>query len=139
MVPKNFSETLLLIAIFLHLKLGNVLGISPGTGYQFCPAWTCEPLHSQSFNKAYMFPRAREVIFYFSSIFFKHFFWVVSYLNVLTFKVTIFMMGQSQSSRKESSITFPPMKTGTTYVNQEKEEFFPDSSSSNAEPGYLKK
>ena len=48
------------------------------------------------------------------------------------------MMGQSQSSRKESSIAFPPMKTGTTYVNQEKEEFFPDSSSSNAEPGYLK-
>ena len=47
-------------------------------------------------------------------------------------------MEQSESSRKESNITFPPMKTGTAHVNPERESFSPVNSSSNAEPGYCK-
>ena len=39
---------------------------------------------------------------------------------------------------KESSITFPPMKTGTTYVNEEREKVSPVNSSSNVELGYSK-
>ena len=50
------------------------------------------------------------------------------------------MMEESDSSRKESSITPPPpMKTGTTHVNEEREKVSPVISSSNAEPGYSKK
>ena len=51
---------------------------------------------------------------------------------------TIFMMGESNSSRKEPSITFRPIKTETTYGNEET-DFFPVNSSSNTEPGYSKK
>ena len=46
------------------------------------------------------------------------------------------MMEESDSSRKEPSITFPPIKTGTIYVNEEKEKVSPVISPSNAEPGY---
>ena len=46
------------------------------------------------------------------------------------------MMEESEPSRKESSITFPPTKTGTTDVNEEREKVFPVNSSLNAEPGY---
>ena len=93
-----------------------------------------------------MFPRARGVTF-FPSILFKKFISVNSYLNVLTFKVTtfgnssvsnIFMVEESKSSRKESSITFPPLKTGTNHVNEERETVAPVNSSSNAKPGYSK-
>ena len=48
-------------------------------------------------------------------------------------------MEELDSSRKEPSITFPPMKTGTTHVNEEREKVSPINSSSNAEPGYSKK
>ena len=49
------------------------------------------------------------------------------------------MMEESESSRKESSITFPPMKTGTNRVNEEREKVSTVNSSSNAELGYSKK
>ena len=49
------------------------------------------------------------------------------------------MMEELDSSRKEPSITFPPMKAGTTHVNEEREKVSPVNSSSNAEPGYSKK
>ena len=49
------------------------------------------------------------------------------------------MMEESDSSRKESSITFPPMKTGTNRVNEEREKVSTVNSSSNAELGYSKK
>ena len=49
------------------------------------------------------------------------------------------MMEESDSSRKESSITFPPMKTGTNRVNEEREKVSTVNSSSNAELGYTKK
>ena len=49
------------------------------------------------------------------------------------------MMEESDSSRKEPSITFPPMKTGTIYVNEEREKVSPVNSPSNAEPGYSEK
>ena len=39
---------------------------------------------------------------------------------------------------KESNITFPLMKTGTTNVNEEREKVAPVNSSSNVELGYLK-
>ena len=39
---------------------------------------------------------------------------------------------------KESSITFPPMKTGTTHVNEERDKVSPVNSSSNVELGYSK-
>ena len=39
---------------------------------------------------------------------------------------------------KESSITFPPMKTGTTHVNEEREKVSHVNSSSNVELGYSK-
>ena len=45
-------------------------------------------------------------------------------------------MEQSESSRKESNITFPPMKTETANVNLERERFSPVNSSSNAESDY---
>ena len=48
-------------------------------------------------------------------------------------------MEELDSSRTEPSITFPPMKTGTTHVNEEREKVSPVNSSSNAEPGYSKK
>ena len=48
------------------------------------------------------------------------------------------MVEGSESSKKESSINFPSMKTGTTHVNEEREQFSPANSSSNAEPGYSK-
>ena len=49
-------------------------------------------------------------------------------------------MEESDCSRKESSITpAPPMKTGTTHVNEEREKVSPVISCSNAEPGYSKK
>ena len=47
------------------------------------------------------------------------------------------MMEESESIRKESRITFPPMKTGTTRVNEEREELFVNSSL-NPDPGYSK-
>ena len=47
------------------------------------------------------------------------------------------MMEKPESTREEPSIAFPPMKTGTTNVNEEKEVSLV-SSSSNAEPGYSK-
>ena len=96
-----------------------------------------------------MFPRVERVTFYFSSIFSKKVISVNSYLSILIFKVTvisnshqfatIFMMEQSESRKKQSSITFPPVKTGTAQVNEEKKKVSPVNSSSNAEPGYLKK
>ena len=49
------------------------------------------------------------------------------------------MMEESESSRKESSITFPPMKTGTNRVNEEREKVSTVNSSSNAALGYSKK
>ena len=49
------------------------------------------------------------------------------------------MMEELDSSRKEPSITFPPINTGTTHVNEKREKVSPVSSSSNAEPGYSKK
>ena len=49
------------------------------------------------------------------------------------------MMEELDSSRKEPSITFPPMKTGITHVNEEREKVSPVNSSSNAEPGFSKK
>ena len=49
------------------------------------------------------------------------------------------MMEESDSSRKEPSITLPPLKIGTISVNEEREKVSPVSSSSNAEPGYSKK
>ena len=94
-----------------------------------------------------MFPRAKDVTFYFSSIFFKQFISITSYIIVLNFKAAIInissvcnniLMEQSESSRKESNITFPPMKTGTANVNLDRERFSPVNSSSNAEPGYCK-
>ena len=39
---------------------------------------------------------------------------------------------------KESSITFPPMKTGTTHVNEERKKVSTVNSSSNVELGYSK-
>ena len=39
---------------------------------------------------------------------------------------------------KESSITFPPMKTGTTQVNEERKKVPTVNSSSNVELGYSK-
>ena len=55
------------------------------------------------------------------------------------FTVTILsnkpLMKELDSSRKEPSITFPPMKTGTTHVNEEREKVSPINSFSNAEPG----
>ena len=35
------------------------------------------------------------------------------------------MMDESESSRKESNITFSPMKTSTTHENEGKEKVFP--------------
>ena len=49
------------------------------------------------------------------------------------------MMEESDSSRKEPSITFPSMKTDTTHVNKEREKVSHVNSSSNAEPGNSKK
>ena len=49
------------------------------------------------------------------------------------------MMEESDSRRNEPSITFPPMKTGPTHVNGEREKVSPVNSSSNAETGYSKK
>ena len=94
-----------------------------------------------------MFPRAKDVKFYFSSIFFKQFISLTSYIILLNFKAAIInissvcnnvLMEQSESSRKESNITFPPMKTGTAHVNLERKRFSPVNSSSNAEPGYCR-
>ena len=48
------------------------------------------------------------------------------------------MMEGSESRKKKSSINFPSMKTGTTHVNEEREQFSPANPSSNAEPGYSK-
>ena len=48
------------------------------------------------------------------------------------------MMEKSDSSMKEPSITFPPMKKRTTHVNEEREKVSSANSSSNAEPGYSK-
>ena len=48
------------------------------------------------------------------------------------------MMEESESIRKESRITFPPMKTGTTRVNEEREELSLVNSSLNPDPGYSK-
>ena len=48
------------------------------------------------------------------------------------------MIEESDSSRKEPSITFP-LKKGTVHVNEEREKVSPVNSSSNAEPGYSKK
>ena len=48
------------------------------------------------------------------------------------------MMQKSESSRKESSFTLPPTKTGTTHVDKER-EVSPVNSSSNTEPSYSKK
>ena len=45
------------------------------------------------------------------------------------------MTEESDFSRKEPSITFLPMKTGTIHVNEEREKVSPVNSSSNAEPG----
>ena len=42
-------------------------------------------------------------------------------------------------SREDPSITSPPMKTGTTHVNEERGKVSPVNSSSNPEPGYSKK
>ena len=49
------------------------------------------------------------------------------------------MIEESDYSSKQPSITLPPMKTGTTHVNEESEKVSPVNSSSNAEPGYWKK
>ena len=49
------------------------------------------------------------------------------------------MMEELDSSRKEPRITFPPMKTGTTHVIEEREKVSPVNSSSNGEPGYSEK
>ena len=48
------------------------------------------------------------------------------------------MIEESDSSRKETSITFSPMKTRTTHVNEEREKVSPVNSFSNAEPDYSK-
>ena len=48
------------------------------------------------------------------------------------------MMEESESIRKESRITFPPMKAGTTRVNEEREELSLVNSSLNPDPGYSK-
>ena len=48
------------------------------------------------------------------------------------------MMEETEYSRKEPGITFPPMKTGTTNVNKVREKISPVNSSSNAESGYSK-
>ena len=45
-------------------------------------------------------------------------------------------MEEPEYSRKESSITFPPMKTGNFHVNEERERVSLVNSFSNAEPGY---
>ena len=44
------------------------------------------------------------------------------------------MMEESDPRRKESSITFHPMKTGAIHVNEEREMVSPVNSSSKAEP-----
>ena len=44
------------------------------------------------------------------------------------------MIEESDSSRKEPSITFP-LKKGIVHVNEEREKVSPVNSSSNAEPG----
>ena len=62
----------------------------------------------------------------------------VTIITIVQF-AAIFMMEEWDSIRKESSITPPPMKTGTTHVNEERENVYPVISSSNAEPGYSKK
>ena len=46
------------------------------------------------------------------------------------------MIEELDSSRKEPSITFPPMKAGIVHVKEEREKVSPVSSYSNAEPGY---
>ena len=46
------------------------------------------------------------------------------------------MMEESDSSRKEPSIIFPPMKTGTIHANEQREKVSPVNSYWNAEPGY---
>ena len=48
------------------------------------------------------------------------------------------MTNESKSSRKESSITFLPMKTGANRVNKETEKLYRVNSSPKAEPGYSK-
>ena len=49
------------------------------------------------------------------------------------------MMEEPDPSRKQPSITFPPIKTRTTHVHEKREKVPPVNSSSNAEPGYSKK
>ena len=48
-------------------------------------------------------------------------------------------MEESESSRNQPSITFPPMKAEIIHVNEEREKVSPVNSSSNLEPGYLEK
>ena len=48
-------------------------------------------------------------------------------------------MEESESSRNQPSITFPPMKAEIIHVNKEREKVSPVNSSSNLEPGYSEK
>ena len=123
--------------------------ISKKTGYQSRPVWTSQPLQS-----CLVFQQSRRVStsqgsdILFSSIFsFLKNISVNSYLNVLTFKVTIinnssvcnnFYVEESEPSRRELSITFILMKTGTTHVNEETEKVSSVNLSLNAEPSYSK-
>ena len=47
-------------------------------------------------------------------------------------------MIETISSRKESSLTFQPMKVGTNHVNSGKKKASPIDAPSNTEPGCLK-
>ena len=49
------------------------------------------------------------------------------------------MIEESDSSRKKQSITFSPMKLGTSHVDDERNKVSPVNSSLNTEPGYSKK
>ena len=48
------------------------------------------------------------------------------------------MMEESESSRRQQGISFPPMKTGKTNVNKERKYLSPVNSSSSAESGCSK-
>ena len=108
--------------------------LTQSTGYQSRPACTCEPLQSPSFKRPDVFPRARGVKFYFFSIFLKNLF---QWTPTLTFNFTLtiisnssvcnkfFMMEESDSSRKEPSITFLSMINRDNSCKRGKREGLP--------------
>ena len=95
-----------------------------------------------------MFPRARGVTFYLSSIFLKNLFQLTPILT-FDFTVTIvsnssvcnnFYDGKIRFQQEGIKHYFPSNeKKKTTHVNEEREKVSPANSSSNVEPGYSKK